>query len=88
MSSGAGLCTFCPGAGLRALVKGSRERRGIMAGSGITAADSLGSAAWLCDWFGFGAVLGFAIVHWPILEKSRYPYMVGFQSFPRWPWRR
>jgi NitT/TauT family transport system permease protein len=31
----------------------------------------------------FGAVLGFALVHWPILEKSAYPYVVGFQSLPK-----
>jgi NitT/TauT family transport system permease protein len=30
-----------------------------------------------------GAVLGFALVHWPILEKSAYPYVVGFQSLPK-----
>lgn len=31
----------------------------------------------------FGAILGFAIVYWPILEKSTYPYVVGFQSLPK-----
>jgi len=31
----------------------------------------------------FGAVLGFTIVHWPILEKRTYPYVVGFQSLPK-----
>ena len=35
----------------------------------------------------FGAVLGFTIVHWPILEKSTYPYVVGFQSLQRSGWR-
>jgi NitT/TauT family transport system permease protein len=30
-----------------------------------------------------GAVLGFALVYWPILEKSAYPYVVGFQSLPK-----
>ena len=31
----------------------------------------------------FGAVLGFTLVYWPILEKSTYPYVVGFQSLPK-----
>ena len=30
-----------------------------------------------------GAVLGFAICHWPILGRSWYPYIVGFQSLPK-----
>jgi len=30
-----------------------------------------------------GAVLGFALVYWPILERSAYPYVVGFQSLPK-----
>ena len=35
----------------------------------------LGSAA--------GAVLGFALSHWPLLGRSWYPYIVGFQSLPK-----
>jgi len=31
----------------------------------------------------FGALLGFAICHWPILGRSWYPYIVGFQSLPK-----
>ena len=30
-----------------------------------------------------GAVLGFAICHWPLLGRSWYPYIVGFQSLPK-----
>jgi NitT/TauT family transport system permease protein len=30
-----------------------------------------------------GAVLGLALSHWPILGKSAYPYIVGFQSVPK-----
>jgi NitT/TauT family transport system permease protein len=30
-----------------------------------------------------GAVLGLALSHWPILGKSAYPYIVGFQSLPK-----
>ncbi len=30
-----------------------------------------------------GAVLGLALSHWPILGKSSYPYIVGFQSLPK-----
>jgi NitT/TauT family transport system permease protein len=30
-----------------------------------------------------GAVLGFAICHWPIVGRSSYPYIVGFQSLPK-----
>jgi NitT/TauT family transport system permease protein len=31
----------------------------------------------------FGAFLGFLLSHWPILGKSWYPYIVGFQSLPK-----
>ena len=30
-----------------------------------------------------GAVLGFALSHWPLLGRSSYPYIVGFQSLPK-----
>jgi NitT/TauT family transport system permease protein len=30
-----------------------------------------------------GAILGLALSHWPILGKSWYPYIVGFQSLPK-----
>ena len=30
-----------------------------------------------------GALLGFVISHWPILGRSWYPYIVGFQSLPK-----
>ena len=36
---------------------------------------AIGSAA--------GAVLGLVLSHWPILGKSWYPYIVGFQSLPK-----
>lgn len=30
-----------------------------------------------------GAVLGIGLAHWPILGKSWYPYIIGFQSVPK-----
>ncbi len=36
---------------------------------------AIGSAA--------GAFLGLALSHWPLLGKSWYPYIVGFQSLPK-----
>lgn len=30
-----------------------------------------------------GALLGFVLSHWPLLGKSWYPYIVGFQSLPK-----
>jgi NitT/TauT family transport system permease protein len=30
-----------------------------------------------------GAIIGLALSHWPILGKSWYPYIVGFQSLPK-----
>lgn len=36
---------------------------------------ALGSAA--------GAVIGLALSHWPLLGRSWYPYIVGFQSLPK-----
>ena len=31
----------------------------------------------------FGAIIGLALSHWPIMGKSWYPYIVGFQSLPK-----
>lgn len=31
----------------------------------------------------FGVLLGFVLSHWPLLGKSWYPYIVGFQSLPK-----
>ena len=30
-----------------------------------------------------GALLGLALSHWPLLGRSWYPYIVGFQSLPK-----
>lgn len=30
-----------------------------------------------------GATIGLALSHWPLLGKSSYPYIVGFQSLPK-----
>ena len=69
---------------LRALVRGlSRtpwDRAGYWYHTAITVWEALlglaiGSA--------LGALLGFAISHWPILGRSWYPYIVGFQSLPK-----
>ena len=32
---------------------------------------------------GFGALLGLLLSHWPLLGRSSYPYIVGFQSLPK-----
>ena len=45
----------------------------------------VGSAPWLRDGIGVRAVLGFTVVHWPILEKSTYPYIVSFDHCRRSP---
>jgi NitT/TauT family transport system permease protein len=69
---------------LRALVRGlSRapwDKAGYWYHSGVTVWEAL---------FGFaigsamGAFLGFVLSHWPILGRSWYPYIVGFQSLPK-----
>jgi NitT/TauT family transport system permease protein len=30
-----------------------------------------------------GALLGFGICHWPLIGRSSYPYIVGFQALPK-----
>jgi NitT/TauT family transport system permease protein len=32
---------------------------------------------------GLGALLGLVLSHWPLLGRSWYPYIVGFQSLPK-----
>jgi len=68
----------------RALIGGlsraPRDSGGYWYHAGITVWEALlgfviGSAA--------GAVLGFALSHWPLLGRSGYPYIVGFQSLPK-----
>jgi NitT/TauT family transport system permease protein len=69
---------------LRALVQGLArapwDKGGLWYHAGVTVWEALlgfaiGSA--------MGAVLGFALSHWPLLGKSWYPYIVGFQSLPK-----
>ena len=69
---------------LRALVRGLGrapwDRAGYWYHGGITVWEALlglaiGSA--------LGAILGLVISHWPILGRSGYPYIVGFQSLPK-----
>jgi NitT/TauT family transport system permease protein len=31
----------------------------------------------------FGAIIGLALSHWPIMGRSWYPYIIGFQSLPK-----
>ncbi|MGZ3361969.1 MAG: ABC transporter permease [Xanthobacteraceae bacterium] len=56
------------------------DRAGYWYHAGITVWEALlgfaiGSA--------LGAVLGLLLSHWPLLGKSWYPYIVGFQSLPK-----
>ncbi len=69
---------------LRALVHGLTrapwDHGGLWYHTGVTVWEALlgfaiGSAT--------GATLGIALAHWPILGKSWYPYIVGFQSLPK-----
>jgi NitT/TauT family transport system permease protein len=69
---------------LRTLVQGLGrapwDKGGLWYHAGVTVWEALlgfaiGSA--------MGAVLGFALSHWPLLGKSGYPYIVGFQSLPK-----
>ena len=69
---------------LRALVHGLTrapwDHASLWYHTGVTVWEALlgfaiGSAA--------GAFLGIALAHWPILGKSWYPYIVGFQSLPK-----
>ena len=69
---------------LRAFVGGLArtpwDRAGFWYHGGVTVWEALlgfgiGSAT--------GAVLGFALSHWPLLGRSWYPYIVGFQSLPK-----
>jgi len=69
---------------LRALINGlSRapwDTGGYWYHTGVTVWEAL---LGLAIGFVLGAVLGFAICHWPILGRSWYPYIVGFQSLPK-----
>jgi NitT/TauT family transport system permease protein len=69
---------------LRAIVNGLArtpwDKGGLWYHGGVTVWEALlgfgiGSAT--------GAVLGFALSHWPLLGRSWYPYIVGFQSLPK-----
>lgn len=69
---------------LRALVQGLSRAPWDVAGywyhAGVTVFEALlgltiGSL--------LGALLGFAICHWPLAGRSSYPYIVGFQSLPK-----
>jgi NitT/TauT family transport system permease protein len=69
---------------LHALVNGLTrapwDKAGFWYHTGITVWEALlgfviGSA--------IGAMLGFALSHWPLLGRSWYPYVVGFQSLPK-----
>lgn len=65
---------------LHGLTRAPWDHAGLWYHTGITVWEALlgfaiGSAA--------GAFLGIALAHWPILGKSWYPYIVGFQSLPK-----
>jgi len=62
------------------LTRAPWDRGGLWYHTGVTVWEAvlgfaIGSAT--------GAVLGIILAHWPILGKSWYPYIVGFQSLPK-----
>jgi NitT/TauT family transport system permease protein len=64
----------------RGLTRAPWDHGGLWYHTGVTVWEALlgfaiGSAT--------GAFLGIALAHWPILGKSWYPYIVGFQSLPK-----
>jgi NitT/TauT family transport system permease protein len=73
-----------PGQVLRALIGGlSRfpwDKAGLWYHAGVTVWEALvGFAVGSLS----GAFLGLVLSHWPLLGKSWYPYIVGFQSLPK-----
>ncbi len=65
---------------LQGLIRTPWDKAGFWYHTGVTVWEALlgfviGSA--------MGAVLGIALSHWPVLGKSWYPYIVGFQSLPK-----
>jgi NitT/TauT family transport system permease protein len=65
---------------VRGLSRAPWEKASYWYHAGITVWEALlgfaiGSAA--------GALLGLVLSHWPILGKSWYPYIIGFQSLPK-----
>jgi NitT/TauT family transport system permease protein len=65
---------------LQGLARAPWDKAGLWYHSGITVWEALlGFAAGST----MGAFLGIAFSHWPILGKSWYPYIVGFQSLPK-----
>lgn len=67
-------------ASVRGLMRAPWDKAGFWYHTGVTVWEAL---------LGFaigstmGAILGFALSHWPLLGKSWYPYIVGFQSLPK-----
>ncbi len=65
---------------LQGLERAPWDKAGLWYHTGITVWEALlgfaiGAAA--------GAFLGIVLSHWPLLGKSWYPYIVGFQSLPK-----
>jgi NitT/TauT family transport system permease protein len=65
---------------VRGLTRAPWDKAGYWYHGGVTVWEALlgfaiGSA--------MGAFLGFALSHWPLLGRSWYPYIVGFQSLPK-----
>lgn len=73
-----------PGQVLRALVGGLShapwEKAGLWYHAGVTVWEAL--VGFAVGSF-FGALLGLVLSHWPMLGRSWYPYIVGFQSLPK-----
>jgi NitT/TauT family transport system permease protein len=73
-----------PGQVLRALVGGLShapwEKAGLWYHAGVTVWEAL--VGFAVGSF-FGALLGLVLSQWPMLGRSWYPYIVGFQSLPK-----
>jgi NitT/TauT family transport system permease protein len=67
-------------AAVNGLSRAPWERSSYWYHSGVTVSEALLGFAIGCS---AGAVLGLVLSHWPLLGKSWYPYIVGFQSLPK-----
>ena len=67
-------------AAVQGLARAPWDRASYWYHAGITVWEALAGFA---IGSGFGALLGLLLSHWPLLGRSSYPYIVGFQSPPK-----